>query len=282
MTSQELGLGLTFEDLYRREGLAAIDDRFLGHLREADADLHDRLTGARGVPDALERKDESDLLIALGPHLEDFLAELFGIRDALDVLAGEHHALAPLYTCKRLFVQRRAAKRIKPDQAETLDGAALETALSGRIGAPVTELGFAAAVMRWIEDEDGNAEALAEALDYAGWALHTAAGRERHGQGVLFQVPHKIDPQHLVEVETEIADGVSRITLPETARRRREGFALTDAGTDLTGALDEANYCIWCHNQGKDSCCDGPARPTRTGAFKQSPHRRDARRLSAG
>jgi hypothetical protein len=32
---------------------------------------------------------------------------------------------------------------------------------------------------------------------------------------------------------------------------------LTDAGTDLTGALDQAHYCIKCHNQGKDSCSTG-------------------------
>ncbi|HXY05365.1 MAG TPA: FAD-dependent oxidoreductase, partial [Burkholderiaceae bacterium] len=35
------------------------------------------------------------------------------------------------------------------------------------------------------------------------------------------------------------------------------GFALTDPGTDLVGALDQANYCIWCHTQGKDSCSKG-------------------------
>ena len=50
--------------------------------------------------------------------------------------------------------------------------------------------------------------------------------------------------------------------------RSREGFALTDRGTDLTGALDQANYCIWCHNQGKDSCAQGLKE--KDGAFKKS------------
>ena len=40
-------------------------------------------------------------------------------------------------------------------------------------------------------------------------------------------------------------------------QRRRDGFTLTDPGTDLSGALDHANYCIWCHNQTKDSCSKG-------------------------
>ena len=50
--------------------------------------------------------------------------------------------------------------------------------------------------------------------------------------------------------------------------RSREGFNLTDPGTDLTGALSEAHYCIKCHNQGKDSCSTGMRE--KTGEFKHS------------
>src|SRR5581483_10635146 len=50
--------------------------------------------------------------------------------------------------------------------------------------------------------------------------------------------------------------------------RQREGFQLTDAGTDLTGALDQAHYCIKCHNQGKDSCSTGLKE--KNGAYKSS------------
>ena len=58
------------------------------------------------------------------------------------------------------------------------------------------------------------------------------------------------------------------LRLPQEEWRHREGFALTDRGTDLTGALDQANYCIWCHNQGKDSCAKGLKE--KDGAFKKS------------
>ena len=74
---------------------------------------------------------------------------------------------------------------------------------------------------------------------------------------------------HLVPVETEVVDGVTMLKLPSAHRRRREGFALTDPGIDLIGALDQANYCIWCHNQGKDSCSKGLKE--KTGEFKKSP-----------
>src|SRR5262245_42186075 len=53
--------------------------------------------------------------------------------------------------------------------------------------------------------------------------------------------------------------------------RHRQGFALTDAGTDLVGALDEANYCIWCHEQGKDSCSKGLVEKAPAAGYKKSP-----------
>ncbi|MGZ3289134.1 MAG: FAD-dependent oxidoreductase, partial [Xanthobacteraceae bacterium] len=64
-------------------------------------------------------------------------------------------------------------------------------------------------------------------------------------------------------------NGVTMLKLPRALRRARDGFALTDPGTDLTGALDHANYCIWCHNQGKDSCSKGLKE--KNGEFKKSP-----------
>ena len=116
---------------------------------------------------------------------------------------------------------------------------------------------YAEHVARWLDDEAGNAAALDAAQRYAAWATLSPAGREKHRRGVLFKVPHRLDMHHLVPVETIERDGVTMLRLPEDEWRHRDGFALTDPGTDLTGALDQANYCIWCHNQGKDSCSNG-------------------------
>ncbi|MCZ7559095.1 MAG: FAD-dependent oxidoreductase [Burkholderiaceae bacterium] len=69
-------------------------------------------------------------------------------------------------------------------------------------------------------------------------------------------------------------DGVRVFTIEPEHLRRREGFALTDAGTGLRGALDQANYCIWCHEQGKDSCSKGMREkpgPSGEAAWKRSP-----------
>ena len=47
---------------------------------------------------------------------------------------------------------------------------------------------------------------------------------------------------------------------------------------DLTGALDQAHYCIKCHNQGKDSCSTGLKE--KTGEFKNERVRRHAGRAA--
>jgi hypothetical protein len=100
--------GLAFADLYATDGLARVDRLFVAHLQSADGALADRLETARAHPDALDRKAESELLIDLGPHVEDFVAMLFGIETDVRVLEARHHELAPLYAVKRQFVQRKA------------------------------------------------------------------------------------------------------------------------------------------------------------------------------
>ncbi len=252
-----LKLGFSFPDLYSRAGLVRIDAAFLRYLGQGDAALGARLAAARAQPDALAKKAESELLIALAPHLEDFTAALFGIKTEVEALSARHAELAPLYTMKRLFVQRRAMHKIKPDEAASLDGAALEAQLVSWFGQPFSELVFARQVGDWQKDEAQYGDRIETALQYAAWASQTAEGKHRHHAGVLFKAPRKLDFMRLLPVHTETAGGYPVHTLEAAPLRRREGFALTDTGTDLTGALDEANYCIWCHEQGKDFCSTG-------------------------
>ena len=87
------------------------------------------------APAALEAKAESELLLAVAPHLEAFIADLFGDRRRdLRALAGQHSALAPLYACKRLFVQRRAARAFKAEEAAGFDADGLRAQLSAEFG----------------------------------------------------------------------------------------------------------------------------------------------------
>ena len=266
MNDDALGLGFTFAELAGRDGLIRLDRVFLDRLAGLDPALHARLLAARAAPDRVSAKDESALIIALGPVLDGFLGELFGIQDALDGLMRQTMALEPVHACKRLFVQRQAVKKY-PDPS-AFDGPALRAELEARMDSALTESGFAAAVTRW--EAAGDTAALDDALRYAAWATLTAAGPAAHTGGTLFHVPRRIDPVHLVPVETIVRDGVTMLRLPEHDWRHRDGFALTDAGMTVAQALDQVNYCIWCHTQGKDSCRTG-LKDRKTGAFQKSP-----------
>jgi NADPH-dependent glutamate synthase beta subunit-like oxidoreductase/NAD(P)H-flavin reductase len=277
MTALALGYGLSFDDLYDREGLARLDAAFVAWLKDANVDAHARLMAARAEPDKLPLKDESNLLIEVARPLEDFIGALFGASDEAAALRGRHSRLAPLYDCKRLFVQRYVARTLKADAAAALDGDEVTAAvgLQARLadGLEEWELAFALAVRDRLgaEFKVETATPEIEALTrYAAWALHHPEGKKRHRDGPLFKVPHRLDFEHLVPIETELVDGVTRLKLPRALLRHREGFALTDAGFDLERTLDHANYCIWCHNQGKDSCSRG-LRDRKTGAFQKSP-----------
>jgi NADPH-dependent glutamate synthase beta subunit-like oxidoreductase/NAD(P)H-flavin reductase len=246
----KLGFGIEFGDLYERAGLLRVDAAFREFLAGADGALAGRLAAARAQPPA--GKEESDLLIALAPHVEDFLARLFGVEAEARALAERHNELAPLYSVKRLFVQRRALHKVKPEALQNFNPA--ETARQ-LLGGDFTELDFAHRVAEWQQDEAANANQLELAARYAAWATTTPEGKAKHGRGVLFKAPRKLDYMRLVPVHTESHRGFQEHTLEHL--RERHGFELTDPGTDLVGALDEANYCIWCHEQGKDSCSKG-------------------------
>ena len=267
--------GFTFEDFYHRDGLLRLDQVFLRELGQTDPALLARLLTARAGAEPLPAKAESELLLALAPHLDDFIGQLFGIESEVSALSERHHALAPLYSVKRLFVQRKAMHKYKPDAAAALEGVAVGERLAALCGEPLTELAFARHVMQWQQDEQVNAEGLDLALQYAAWAAHTEAGRARHHEGVLFKSPHKLDFQNLVPSVTSTASGFTEHRFDVSRLRQRAGFKLTDSGTDLTGALDEANYCIWCHEQGKDSCSKGLMEKGASGrgaqSFKKSP-----------
>ncbi len=167
------------------------------------------------------------------------------------------------------FVQRpRASAAPTADQAASIDGAAIAQELGKRIGEELTELAFATHVSQWLEAESEYELEIGLAARYAAWATLAPEGRAKHKHGVLFKTPHKLDMTHLVPVETLLSAGSEKLRLHPDHWRQREGFQLTDQGMDVTAALDQAHYCIKCHNQEKDSCSTGLRE--KTGEFRKS------------
>ncbi|MBC7928871.1 MAG: FAD-dependent oxidoreductase, partial [Bryobacteraceae bacterium] len=263
-----LGFGFSFPDLYDRKALHRLDAEFLQWLTDRNASLSSNLQTARQSPESLNAKQSSDLILEVGPYLEDFIAELFGITAELRQLQEQHSRLAPLFSVKRRFVFKKAASGMTPEKAETIDGVALGDRLATAFGVPVTEASYSHHVFEWLEDEAKHSEELRVAAEYAAWAAFSQEGKRRHSADVLFRLPHKLDPLHLVHTEATKVGAADAFRLHPSHWRNRDNFELTDEGADLRGALDQAHYCIKCHNQGKDSCSTGLRE--RTGEFKRS------------
>src|SRR5438045_8428226 len=101
MTDLALKHGLSFSDLYERDGLIPLDRAFVAHLAASDVGLHARLMAGRAAPEALDGKAESDLLGDLAPHVEAFLGELFGLAGEASALQARHDQLAALFRATR-------------------------------------------------------------------------------------------------------------------------------------------------------------------------------------
>jgi NADPH-dependent glutamate synthase beta subunit-like oxidoreductase/NAD(P)H-flavin reductase len=263
-----LAFGFSFEDLYSRDGLVRLDAAFLEYAESSHAGLFQRLGEARAAPSALSPKQNSELMVELAPLAEDFIKELFGISREAGALEARHEVLEPLYALKRKFVQKKAISGVTREQAEAIDGPTLAAELEALFNEPLTEDSFVQHVSRWLEDEPQHKPQLETAARYAAWAALAPAGREKHHRDVLFRVPHKLEMSHLIPVEALKLNGIEELGLPEHSWRHRQGFKLTDAGMNLTAALDQAHYCIKCHHQGKDSCSTGLTE--KNGVFKAS------------
>src|ERR1700722_19497970 len=188
--SLSLKFGLSFDDLYRREGLLRIDKAFLDFL---EPELRERLIAARNAA------PHREFIVELAPHVEDFIGELFGISADVRELQARHHALAPVYALKRKFIQKKAISGVTPEKASAINGRAVAMELEALFSEPLTEASFVDHVSRWLEDEANHAAQLAVAAQYGAWAALSHAGREKHDGGVLFKVPHKLDMTHLIQ-----------------------------------------------------------------------------------
>jgi hypothetical protein len=174
--------GLSFSDLYEQSGLVHLDALFLARLKGSETALHEDLILARQNANALAPKQESELLIALAPHVDDFLGWLFGIENEVTALTARHHELNPIFGVKRNFVQRKAMHKIKSEDAEGIDGLALARKLEALFGESLTELSFARHVLLWQQDEALNRDALELALKYAAQARSPAPRACSRGQ----------------------------------------------------------------------------------------------------
>ena len=291
MTAPALGHGLSFTDLYDREGLARLDAAFVGWLQDgqcrgacaADGGAH--RAGAACGEGRIQSADRGGAS-ARGFHGRPVRRDRGGGRRCAPATTRWRRST----TASACSCSATSTRAIKPDAAMALDGAKVtaEVALPVRLedGLEAWELAFALAVRELVgaefkvETPTPEIEALTR---YAAWALHHPEGKKRHRDGPLFKVPHKLDFEHLVPIETEVVDGVTRMQaaaadaapsrgLRADRRGHRSRRARSIRRTTASGATTRAR------TRARAGSREGAAR---RGAVQEVAVRRDARRLPA-
>ncbi len=252
MKNFSLKNNISFEELKTLEGLKKVDQSFLHFLKEQDSATAEIYYQARRAPESLTSVENSSLLIKVATFLEMYLGELFDIEESLENLRERHEILGPLWRCKRQFVLRRVALK-KKESCGVSNIPPILNVFQNHTPLLTQELTFASHVLEWLENEAQNHENLRLAVAYTQWALYHPEGQKKHEKGILFKLPGTWDFSRLIgTVEDE-----KGFTITSSKKRERKGFHHTDDGVFLEQALDQANYCIKCHPQGKDSCSKG-------------------------
>lgn len=236
-------LGLVFEDLYSNSGLDKLNQEFSQYLQEQNPKLAQIFQNLQNKP--LNQQENSEILIHLSQILEKFLFALFDIEQEAELLKNRHYNLQKIYKAKRDFVQRQVARTYnEQDFIQNCQNYDNDQDYGFKIlndlAIPDHDIDdIEVKLAQLILDE----KFLETVTNYAIWALYSKKGRKFHRDGALFILPQKLDFDNLVNLK------------PETINR--QNFDLTDEGFGLNRALGEANYCIFCHKQGKDSCRSG-------------------------
>ncbi len=255
---------LNFAELFDPLALARLHANWEMELTARDAALGERYRAARqSIPPPVEL---SDLLVALAPHVGEFLARQFGVTRERD--AARHRAQSDLvlFRFKDEFVKRRALKRKRTGsrygEAIATGRAVLERLAvadlddEARVAAAVVQLLDREAELKRRPADDPELVALrADLAAVEQWVI------ERQpvlgGRWLCYRQPHTLNFAELVELEHPDPKLPELIVGPVEKRRARDGFKLTDRRMAPLEVMDEVAYCLYCHDREKDSCSKG-------------------------
>ena len=252
--------GFTYDDLFSQGGLEKLDHEFLERLARHDPGRRDALLAYRGG-NQLDALQVSELLLAAGPVLEDFLSELFGIQEAVESARLQTLSHDPVFAFKKLFVQRRARRRLLSTE-QIASFAELDAALDHELRrAGLEERDRELAIAKWgtqlLSDPPANQETIELLTLWCIQAIKTREGQQQVRGWVSFRLPQGVDYARLVPVVPVASDPMGRVEgLPED-RRQRDGFGLTDTRMKHRQIQSEIHYCIYCHDHDGDFCSKG-------------------------
>lgn len=264
--------GFTYLELFHSEGLNRLDQAFLALLKEQNPDLYENLITYRQEKKSFTGLEISELLISCASILENFLAALFNIEEAVAISKARTTSFNPISIFKKYFVLRKAKKAF--NKVDTFPhftelNVWLESELKkAPIKSPDKELAIALLGTHYLDNPDAYTHEIEKLVQWCARVLASSEGDYPHENRpnknqiaatswVSFQIPERINHMNLVQTVPVNNDKCTRVAAPEEALRLRDGFKLTDPRMDARKVQDEVNYCIYCHDHDGDFCSKG-------------------------
>ena len=249
----------TYPELFSAQGLTRLDQTFLTALNEENPKLHAQLLQYRSDNNDLTAIEISELLISCATILEQFLADLFHIDEALAISQAQTTSQNPISVFKKYFVMRRAKKEVsKVDGFPSLDELNKwleDECKKAAVKAEDKELTIALLASQYLRDPEKQADNIEKLVQWCTRVLSTQ--NTEQANWVSFHLPERIDYANLVPTVPVQHDKCGRLAVPESKWRKRDGFKLTDPRMSAREVQDEVNYCIYCHDHEGDLCSKG-------------------------
>ncbi len=231
-------IGINFENLNSLSSLSKLDESFLHFVKEQNIELHDKILHYRS--NSTFSKYCSETIVNLAPILDDFIAELFDITKKNLALRLKHKNFSPIYECRRNFIQRYAIKKYTKNKIKDLDFKYISLGMEKLLG-KITQESISKAVLEYQEQPDNYPEQLDLIAKYCAFMVHNNSSL------VLFDVPRAIDPLNHIRSHR----------LKQLEKHNYLGFDYRGHEKSVQKATAFAQYCIYCHKRGKDSCSHG-------------------------
>ncbi|MFT3742064.1 MAG: FAD-dependent oxidoreductase [Gammaproteobacteria bacterium] len=250
-----------FKDTFDPDWLKQLDGRFLQQLHAFNPILHEDLLAYRHHSRTFSPTAISELLLACAPSVEQFIAELYGIEDA--VLAQNQATLShqPVFAFKQWYVQRQARRRLLKQEAlptfEALEQWLAQALIQQNLRDQDPELAIATLGQFYLQAPEEYAEQIESLTAWCIRALTTPEGQARVQGWVSFQQPKKLDYYQLVTLTAVANDEIGRLQGDPNQFRIRDGFQLTDHRMTPRQVLNEVDYCVYCHDKAGDFCSKG-------------------------
>ena len=243
--------GFEFQELFTPQGLAKLDRAFRRRLSQVDEQAAEGLDGLRARRWS-QGQEISEILLKLAPHVETFLAHLFGIEQACGDQTEETRDQMTLFRFREAFVAKRGRRWRKPLRPVE--------ELNARLAEPLSAADPERAVARYglalLADEPAHAADIEILTQWCAVGLADPAATGVAGW-TTFKLPRRTDFARLVDMQPVGGDKVGRMQADPARHRRRDGFALTDPRMSRRQALGEVDYCIYCHDHDGDFCSRG-------------------------